>query len=71
MRHDKTGTATTESQQSPLGRRLFALQLASCPAVLTAPSNASAEPLPQAPAIPIVTDADRADGPGRGRPRGT
>jgi hypothetical protein len=69
MRHSKLGSKSAESQQGPLGRRLLVLHLAAAPAVLGMARSAAAEPLQQAPVIPVVTDADPGDGPGRGRGR--
>jgi hypothetical protein len=73
MPSSKKDNAPAESQRNPLGRRLLVLHLAATPALLGAARSAAAEPILQAPAIPVATDADPGDGPGRGRgrPRGT
>ena len=69
MPSSKKDNAPAESQPNPLGRRLLVLHLAATPALLGAARSAAAEPLQQAPAIPVATDADPGDGPGRGRGR--
>ena len=58
-----------ETQKRPLRRRLLVLHLTAAPALLGAARSAAAEPLQEAPAIPVATDADPGDGPGRGRGR--
>ena len=69
MPSSKKDNAPAESQRNPLGRRLLVLHLAATPALLGAARSATAEPILQAPAIPVATDADPGDGPGRGRGR--
>jgi len=69
MPHKKKDITPAESQRNPLGRRLLVLHLAATPALLGAACSAAAEPILQAPAIPVATDADPGDGPGRGRGR--
>ena len=73
MSHNEDDTTPTAPQQNPLGRRLLVLHLAASPVLLGAVRSAGAEPVLKAPVIPVVTDADPSDGPGRGRgrPRGT
>jgi hypothetical protein len=73
MPSSKKDEASSELQRNPLGRRLLVLHLAAAPALLGAARSAAAEPLQEVPAIPVATDADPSDGPGRGRgrPRGT
>ena len=69
MPSSKKDNAPAESQRNPLGRRLLVLHLAAAPGLLGAARSATAEPILQAPAIPVATDADPGDGPGRGRGR--
>jgi hypothetical protein len=69
MRRSKPEIIGTEPQPNPLGRRLLVLQIAAATALLATTRDAGAEPLPKAPVIPVVTDADPGDGPGRGRGR--
>ena len=73
MPSSKKAIDSADTVANPLGRRLLVFHLAAAPALLGAARSAAAEPLQQAPAIPVATDADPGDGPGRGRgrPRGT
>jgi hypothetical protein len=67
MPSSKKDNAPAESQRNPLGRRLLVVHLAAATALLGAARSAAAEPLQQALAIPVATDADPGDGPGNGR----
>ena len=69
MPSSKKAIVSADSASNPLGRRLLVLHLAAAPTLLSAARSATAEPLQQAPAIPVATDADPGDGPGRGRGR--
>lgn len=74
MRRKGTDPLKSVVQQSLfLERRLLVLHLASVSALLGAARGVRAETPQLVPALPVVTDADPSDGPGRGRgrPRGT